>query len=185
MRYKISFLAATLLCGCATASRTTLNQYRWAPECFKVTFPSDGWRFVNSLTGPGEHHELYERRSLLCLHHDEQISATSYLPTQIGAEQASPEEVFTNVTTFLSQSYSLSVIIVERANDFITWEWSGISKNKASSQCGVEKVVKGTRGLYRLRYVRGSASLSPKQKRVWISAIKDARLVQSPTSPGL
>ncbi len=178
MLQRFAVLLVALVCGCATGSRTALDHYRWAPEYFELAFPSSGWRYVNSLTSNGEHHEFYERRLLFCSRHGEQVSTSSYLPTRVGTEPAGADEVFKNVTNFLSQSYCLSVVVVERADDAITWEWSGISRGKAASQSGVEKIVRGTRGLYRLTYSHNSASLSPKQKRTWIPVIRDAKLVR-------
>jgi hypothetical protein len=178
MLQTVAVFALALLCGCATGSRMTLDHYLWAPEHFEVSFPSDGWRYVNSLQNNGERHEFYERRFLFCACSSEQVSTSSYLPTRVGAEPASPDEVFRNVTNFLSQSYFLSVIVLERTDVAITWEWSGISKGKGSSQSGIEKIVRGASGVYRLTYARRSASLSPRQRRMWVLVIKDAKLAR-------
>jgi hypothetical protein len=167
---------AAMLCGCATGHQVTLNHYRWSPEEFQITFPSAGWRFITSLTSNGEHHEFYECRSLFSCGGSGQVGVSSYLPTHSGAGPARPEAVFKNVTNFLSQSYSLSVIVVESTDDAITWEWSGVSKSKAASQSGVEKVVRGESGTYRLRYVSGSVALTPSQRRIWIPIIQHAKL---------
>ena len=175
---RITILSLVLLCGCATGSRMTLNHYRWSPEEFEIVFPSAGWRFANSLTSNGEHHEIFERRTLFYTDHSEQVSITSYLPTRGGTGSAKPLEVFANVTNFLSQHYLLSVTVIETTNDTITWEWSGPSKGKLPTQSGVEKIVRGDSGTYRLRYVSGSISLTPTQRRVWIPVIQNAKLSQ-------
>jgi len=171
-------LSVLLFCGCATESSTTLDHYHWAPDFFAITFPSGGWRYVNSFTSNGEHHEFFEHQSLFRSSHSEQVSASSYVPTRVGAESASINEVFKNVTNFLSQSYSLSVVIVENKPDSLTWEWNGISKGKLQAESGVEKIIRGTGGMYRLRYVCSAASLSPRQRRAWIPIIKDAELLR-------
>lgn len=172
MLHRVAVLSVVLLCGCATGSRTALDHYGWAPEHFEVAFPSDGWRYVVSLQNNGERHEFYERRFLFCSCHSEQVSTSSYLPTLVGAKPATPDEVFRNVTNFLSQSSSLWVSAVERTDDAITWEWS------SPSQSGIEKIVRGASGVYRLTYACRSASLSPKQKRTWVPVIKDAKLAR-------
>ena len=172
----LAFVFAAMLFGCATGHHVRLNHYRWSTEEFQITFPSAGWRFITSLTSNGEHHEFYECRSLFSCGGSGQVGVSSYLPTHSGTGPASPEAVFTNVTNFLSQSYSLSVIVVRRTDDTITWEWSGVSKSNAAPQSGVEQVVRGERGTYRLRYVSGSAALTPTQRRIWIPIIQNAKL---------
>jgi len=125
-----------------------------------------------SFQNNGERHEFYERRFPFYSCHSEQVSTSSYLPTFVGAKPATADEVFRNVTNFLSQSSSLWVSAVERTDDAITWEWS------SPSQSGIEKIVSGASGVYRLTYACRSASLSPKQRRTWVPVIKGAKLVR-------
>lgn len=172
----LALVLAAMLCGCASGHHVTLNHHRWSPEEFQITFPSSGWRFTTSLTSNGEHLEIYERRFLFSSGGSGQLSISSYLPTHPGVGPASPEQVFTNVSNSLSQSYALSVAIVQKTEDTITWEWSGVSKGKAAPQSGIEKIVRGESGTYRLRYVSDSASLTPNQRRIWIPLVQNAKL---------
>jgi hypothetical protein len=177
-----AILSLGLLCGCATGSRVAVGSYNWTPEHFQFFFPSGGWRQVNRLTSNGEDHIMYERRCLFRASHREQVAISSYVPTRSGSQPGYPEDVFRNVTNWLAQSYALRVKIVERTDNSITWEWSGVQRGSLPSASGIEKIVRGEMGLYRLQYGHRSVPLSPKQEQIWLPIIKNARLVREAAS---
>lgn len=184
MIWRFTILLSVLLCGCATEKRLGLDHYQWAPEHFEITVKSGGWRFQTLLSGGGEYHEIYERSSFLGADHRESIYATAY-PTKPEIGPGSIEVVFRNVTNFLSGVYVLSVTIVERSDNAITWKWSGISKSRLPTTSGIEKIVKGEKGVYRLGYTCRSAILSRKQEQTWVPIIKNAALVQKQANKSL
>ena len=168
-----AILLLAICCGCATATRV-VDDYDWPPDRFEIGFPSRNWQLVSHLSGGNEVHMTYRPYNIFGSNQREAVSISFYSPRFVG-QPMSAEAVFMGVTNWLGRDGGLTVSIIERADDAIIYRWS----LKAAG--GIDRVVAGRRGLYRLQYSRSSGPLSVKQERTWLPIIKNARLAHKAT----